>query len=74
MVGVVGSSPIEPTNECVKREPGSPGFHASETRWSQRKDEYGEYGYGTANVYRGHFGATLVEEPFRLFQSCGLSK
>jgi hypothetical protein len=44
MVGVVGSSPIEPTNELqyiCKSEKGSPG-------------------YDTANYNRKGFGATLV--------------
>jgi hypothetical protein len=31
----------------------------------------GEYGYDTANVDRNHFGATLVEDPFRPFDACG---
>ncbi len=26
----------------------------------------GDYGYDTANVYRNNFGATLVEDLFRL--------
>ena len=62
MVGVVGSSPIEPTNEI--RKPGLPVFQAARNTPSGVK---GEYGYDTANVDRNLFGATLVEERFRPF-------
>jgi hypothetical protein len=34
----------------------------------------GEYGYDTANVDRNNFGATLVEDLFRLFQYLRLMK
>ena len=60
MVGVVGSSPIEPTNE--KRMSGlCRVFNGSQRRESAQ----GEYGYDTANVDRNFFGATLVEDLFR---------
>ena len=60
MVGVVGSSPIEPTNE--KRNSGSAGVSQAAAGAFGAK---GEYGYDTANVDRNHFGATLVEDHFR---------
>jgi hypothetical protein len=59
MVGVVGSSPIEPTNE--REIPVCRGFASC----SKRLGAKGEYGYDTANVDRNHFGATLVEDHFR---------
>jgi hypothetical protein len=59
MVGVVGSSPIEPTNE--KEIPVFRGF----ANCSKRLGAKGKYGYDTANVDRNHFGATLVEDHFR---------
>ncbi len=61
MVGVVGSSPIEPTNEIEVAAGGScRGFKAVQALCAQ-----GEYGYDIANVYRNYFGATLVEDLFR---------
>ena len=60
MVGVVGSSPIEPTNEI--RKAGLPVFQAARNTPTGVK---GEYGYDTANVDRNNFGATLVEDLFR---------
>jgi hypothetical protein len=59
MVGVVGSSPIEPTNE--KEASVFRGFE----RCSKRLGAKGEYGYDTANVDRYYFGTTLVEDHFR---------
>jgi hypothetical protein len=60
MVGVVGSSPIEPTNE---RE--IPVFSGVSQTAVSALGAKGEYGYDTANVDRNHFGATLVEDHFR---------
>jgi hypothetical protein len=34
-------------------------------RREQNSRQYSEHGYDTANVYRNHFGATLVEDPVR---------
>jgi hypothetical protein len=72
MVGVVGSNPIEPTNDIGFR----PDFRAGAA--VENFYAKGEYGYDTANVDRNDFGATLVEEPFRLAVSevskCGPSK
>jgi hypothetical protein len=34
-------------------------------RREQSLRQYSEHGYDTANVYRNHFGATLVEDPVR---------
>lgn len=53
MVGVVGSSPIEPTNE---------------QRTFFCKNVEGHPGYDSANFYRGE-GATLVGGVFRLKKS-----
>ena len=68
MVGVVGSSPIEPTNETGPWR--CQGLKAVR-RWvyqggRRQETPRGEYGYDTANVHRNYFGATLVEDLFRL--------
>jgi hypothetical protein len=65
MVGVVGSSPIEPTNE--KETSVFRGFE----RCRKRLGAIGEFGYDTANVDRYYFGTTLVEDQFR---HCSLLK
>ena len=67
MVGVVGSSPIEPTNE--NESLALPGAQCSKALYPNKEAPTGEYGYDTANVYRNHFGTTLVED---LFRSCSL--
>ncbi len=59
MVGVVGSSPIEPTNEI--EYPVRRILNGSQ----ERESAQGEYGYDTANVDRNLFGTTLVEDLFR---------
>ena len=64
MVGVVGSSPIEPTNESETSV--CRGFaNASCNERFGVNGEQSEYGYDTANVDRNCFGATLVEDHFR---------
>src|SRR5471032_2571879 len=60
MVGVVGSSPIEPTNES-----GNPVRRIFKTAASALARKANEQD-GTANVDRNNFGATLVEDHFRL--------
>ena len=66
MVGVVGSSPIEPTNES--EIPVRAGFSKlQQALWREKANEQD----GTANVDRNNFGATLVEDHFRLLQFVG---
>ena len=63
MVGVVGSSPIEPTNE--NRMSGECLISSGIQRQLNALSAQGEYGYDTANVDRNFFGTTLVEDLFR---------
>jgi hypothetical protein len=60
MVGVVGSSPIEPTNES--ENPVRRIFKTAASALARKANEQD----GTANVDRNNFGATLVEDHFRL--------
>ena len=65
MVGVVGSSPIEPTNENETRRTLVRGISNRKKRSAQKAKRN-----GTSNVDRNKFGATLVEDLFRLLPNC----
>ena len=65
MVGVVGSSPIEPTNEKEIRRTSVRGVSNRKKRSAQKANEN-----GTSNVDRNNFGATLVEDLIRLLPNC----
>ncbi|WP_235366354.1 hypothetical protein, partial [Caballeronia zhejiangensis] len=65
MVGVVGSSPIEPTNENEIQRTSVRGVSNRKKRAAQKAKKH-----GTSNVDRNNFGATLVEDHIRLLPNC----